>query len=75
MAGSARLVGPAKDKLLKLSGMDLGVPSITKLFGWTSKIENGKFVRIPPEYDTMHNVHLEAGEYINIEACHILALL
>lgn len=68
MAGSAKVVGPAKDKLLKLSGIELGVPSITKLFGWTSKVENGKFVRIPPEYDTMDNVHLEPGEYINIEA-------
>lgn len=62
------LTGPDKDTLLKLHGLDLSVSNITKLFGWTANKKDGKFTRIPPKYKTTDLVHLEAGEYINIEA-------
>jgi len=62
------LTGPDKEALIKLHGYDLAVSNLTKLFGWTAKKVNGKFVRIAPKYNTMDHVHLDAGEYINIEA-------
>ena len=60
--------GPEKQRLINLSGDDLRVSRLTKMFGWTAKKVNGKMVRIPPEYNVMDLVHLDAGEYINVEA-------
>lgn len=62
------LTGPDKDALIRLHGLDLAASNITKLFGWTASKKDGKFTRTPPKYNTMDKVHLNAGEYINIEA-------
>ena len=57
-----------KTALINLSGLDLSVSNITKLFGWTAKKVDGKMVRIAPRFNTMDLVHLNPKEYINIEA-------
>lgn len=57
-----------KADLLKLSGRDLCVSNISKLFGWTAKKIDGKLVRFAPKFNTMDIVNLAAGEYINKEA-------
>ena len=57
-----------KKVLINLRGMDLSASNITKLFGWTARKVDGKFTRIPPRFNTMDKVHLNAGEYINKDA-------
>lgn len=54
-----------KKRLLALEQSSLSISLISKLFGKTTKKEAGKFVIIPPEFDTRSPFHLNAKEYIN----------
>lgn len=54
-----------KKRLLALDQDSITVPLISKLFGKTTKKEEGKFIIIPPEFDTKATFHLDAKEYIN----------
>lgn len=65
----AKLISDEDKKyLITLQHYDLTVSNITKLFSWTAKKVDGKLVRVAPRYNTMDLVHLDANEYINIEA-------
>lgn len=58
-----------KQELLSLDKKDLSISKITELFGTTTTINlDFTWTAIPPKYDTRSKLHLDAGEYINIEA-------
>lgn len=57
-----------KKELLSLKPEEMSVTLITRLFGKTSKIEDGKMIIIEPVYNVRDKMHLDAGEYINKEA-------
>lgn len=57
-----------KQFLLNIKREDLGIKFITNLFSKRTKKEPGKFTIIEPRFKTTTRMHLDANEYINIEA-------
>jgi len=57
-----------KKELLSIKQEDLTITLMSNLFGKTAKKVDGKWQIQNPKFDTKSPVHLEAGEYINIEA-------
>lgn len=57
-----------KKELLAIEQSSLSVSKITVLFGKTTTKEAGKFVVKPPKFDVRDRLHLDAGEYINVNA-------
>lgn len=54
-----------KQELLSIKKSDISISLLAQKFGTTTKKEAGKFVIIPPYFDTRSAFHLKAGEYIN----------
>lgn len=58
-----------KRELLALNRKELTITKITKLFGTTTTLTTDfKWKPVPPKFDVRSKMHLDAGEYINIDA-------
>ena len=57
-----------KKELLALTQETLSISLLTKLFGRSTSKSEGKFIIKEPKFNLRDKMHLDAKEYINIEA-------